>query len=135
VDHDGRETRIGITGGLLQAGGGPHTLAAVPMPAVPAPPRHVAVLYGPRTASSGELLALGFAGVPGVRRFGAPTAGATSANASTHGRDGAVLAVMSSRVRDRTGAMVEGPLLPDEVTDAPLDAARAWLHARCAPPG
>lgn len=63
----------------------------------------LAVLFGPRTGSSGEMVAIAFVGRKDVRTFGAPTAGLTTANVVTPLRDGAMLVITISKVGDRTG--------------------------------
>lgn len=132
IDRDGAARITELAAGRLRHGGRPFFVDAASLPEPRSRPRHVAVLLGPRTASAGELLALGFAGDPRVRRFGAATAGATTSNASLPMPGGAMLAVMSSRVRDRSGALVDGPLVPDVATATPLEAAQAWLATQCA---
>lgn len=132
VDRAGDGRAVELADGALRHGGRPMPIDVASLPMPSARPQRIALLLGARTASSGELLALGFAGDPAVRRFGAPTAGATTSNASLPLPGGAVLAVMSSHVRDRTGAMVSGPLQPDEATARPMEAAQAWLRTQCA---
>jgi carboxyl-terminal processing protease len=66
--------------------------SAMPTGQAPPPPAFalahaaapIAVLIGPRTGSSGEMTALALIGRPGVRVFGAPSAGFTSANGTFH---------------------------------------------------
>lgn len=94
-------------------------------------PRHIALVAGPRTASSGEILALGFKGQDNVRVFGRPTAGATTANRSFRLANGGLLALTTSRILDRNGLHHAGPVIPDVDTASPLPAARAWLAEGC----
>lgn len=105
----------------------------------PSPP--VAVLTGPLTASAGEVAALAFVGRPSTRLFGEPTAGLTTANQSFALFDGAILALSTSAMTDRTGATHPDGIQPDEPiptdwttygTDADpvLVAAQAWLAQR-----
>lgn len=93
------------------------------------PDAPVAVLLGPRTASSGEMIAIGFVGRPLARSFGQPTAGLTTANSSIPLSDGAVLALTSNYVEDRLGHRYDGPMRPDEIValDGAEAAATAWL--------
>ena len=96
----------------------------------------VAVLLGPRTASSGEMTAIAFRGRPNTRFFGAPTAGLTTANVSYPLPDGSWLLITTSRAHDGAGALIEGPLVPDEATTPAdtLGAAVAWVRRQgCAP--
>lgn len=135
VDRDGTARDVRIDGSVLRNGSGRGDIDTAALPAVAHAPRYLALVWGPRTASSGELTALGFAGQAGVRRFGAPSRGQTTSNWSTRLPNGGTLAVMSLRVRDRTGRAVDGPLLPDEATPTPIEAAQAWLASKCATPG
>lgn len=89
----------------------------------------IAVLLGPRTASSGEMIAISFVGRPATRSFGQPTAGLSTANSSYPLSDGALLAVTSSYVEDRLGHRYDGRMIPDETValDGAEQAALAWL--------
>lgn len=95
----------------------------------------VAVLTGPHTASSGEIVAVAFRGRPDTRSFGQPTSGHSSGNATYRLPDGSVIALTTSIDVDRDGQVYGGKLLPDEeVTessdsdhDATLAAATSWL--------
>jgi carboxyl-terminal processing protease len=99
----------------------------------------VAVLLSGQTASSGEAVAVAFHGQPGVRFFGAPTYGFTTANQTHRLRDGSLLHLTTSRFANRSGVVFDGPVLPDEVVeddcgpgpdDATGAAARAWVRDR-----
>jgi carboxyl-terminal processing protease len=99
------------------------------------PASPVAVLIGPRTASSGEITAMAFMGRPATRLFGQPSAGFTTANEQIMLSDGAQLNLATSAEADRTHRQHAGPLVPDEIvpaaaasSDATLQAASAWLH-------
>jgi hypothetical protein len=94
------------------------------------PDAPTAVLLGPKTGSSGEMMAIAFAGRPATRSFGQPTAGFATANSTVVLSDGAVLAVTSAYVEDRLGRRYEGPMTPDETTAADETAAiaTAWLE-------
>jgi C-terminal processing protease CtpA/Prc len=88
------------------------------------------VLLGPKTGSSGEMMAIAFAGRPATRSFGQPTAGFATANSTVVLSDGAVLAVTSAYVEDRLGRRYEGAMTPDETAAADETAAiaTAWLE-------
>ena len=93
----------------------------------------VAVLLGPKTASSGEMIAIAFIGRKGVRTFGNVTAGFTSANKTYPLSDGAFLVLTESSVSDRLGREYTGPIIPDQqVADHEAkSAAMKWLKKRC----
>ena len=93
----------------------------------------VAVLVGPETASTGEMMAVAFAGRPASRSFGAPTAGYTTGNSVHDLPDGAKLVLTGVFVRDRTGKSYDGAIVPDETTGADAAQGRAveWLKGMC----
>lgn len=95
-------------------------------------PGHIAILLGPGTMSSGEILALGFKGQRNVRFFGRATHGATTANQSIPLENGGMVALTTARILDRQGSVHHGPVVPDDTTQPPLPAARAWLRGQCA---
>lgn len=94
----------------------------------PTPP--TAILFGPATASSGELVAVAFMGRNGARSFGSPTFGYTIANLPVLLSDGAVLSITGARVANREAVVVGGSLSPDEPSSTPEEAAIAWLEAQ-----
>ena len=95
----------------------------------------VAVLTGPRTASSGEAVAIAFRGRPHTRSFGLPTGGLSTANDAFTLPDGAVIALTTSIDVDRMGrrygqridpeARIESN--PSTGGDVTVDAAARWL--------
>jgi carboxyl-terminal processing protease len=93
----------------------------------------LAVLIGPETGSSGEGVAIAFAGRAGVRSFGRRSAGLTSANTTKTLSDGAVLAVPTSWTADRTGREYRVAIAPDELIEdgSEIKAASRWLSAQC----
>ncbi|MBX3564969.1 MAG: hypothetical protein KF730_10380 [Sphingomonas sp.] len=93
----------------------------------------VAVLIGPRTASSGEMTAMALIGRANVRTFGEPSGGYTTGNSAFPLSDGALLVLTGVFVRDRTGKEYRDAIQPDVKTmaaDAQAEAIR-WLAARC----
>jgi carboxyl-terminal processing protease len=108
------------------------------------PASPVAVLIGPRTASSGEITAMAFIGRPATRLFGQPSGGFTTGNELIPLSDGAELNLATYAEADRTRRQHTGPLVPDELVpatpaapagpDATLQAASAWLRQQ-APAG
>jgi carboxyl-terminal processing protease len=127
--RDGGKQVVNVVNGALRMNASVFPRAS--LDPLPRKPPHIAVLIGPGTASSGEILALGFKGQRNVRFFGRPTAGATTANRSFFLSNGGVLALMTSHIRDRSGAVQQGPVLPDEASAEPLKTARAWLAGLC----
>lgn len=95
----------------------------------------VAVLTGPHTASSGEVVAVAFRGRPDTRSFGQATAGLSTANAGFSLPDGSMIFLTDAIDVDRNGHAYGGKLEPDEqVTesagdgqDTTIAAATSWL--------
>jgi hypothetical protein len=98
----------------------------------------VAVLLGPHTASSGEVVAIAFQARAHTRSFGAATEGLTTANRTFPLPDGALIFLASAVDVDRTNREYGGKLEPDqpvsstpgEATDPVIDAARTWLSTQ-----
>ena len=102
----------------------------------PRPP--VAVLTGPRTASSGEAMAVAFRGRPQTRSFGQATAGLSTSNQGFLLSDGARLLLTTATFADRDGTLYGTALEPDVPVppqdglpplpeDAVVEAAQSWL--------
>ena len=103
----------------------------------------VAVLFDRGTASSGEVVAVSFAGRDNARSFGARTYGFTTSNQTFTMPDGATLVVTTGIEGDRTGRQYPEGVEPDEIVpivpegvpvpatppaaDPQLDAALGWL--------
>lgn len=135
----------GVLGGFRDAQGKVSAFhAASPLdPDLPGGPAlekaPVAVLLGPRTASSGEVVAIAFRGRPGTRSFGQPTAGLSTGNSSFRLPDGSRIFLTTAVDVDRAGHTYGDRVAPDQPVAAPdsaqgdptLDAARAWLTAAC----
>jgi hypothetical protein len=136
---DGR--RVGVWYRDGQAGFGDYTQLRVRTPYRLRAPSSVAVLVGPGTASSAEVLAVALRGSPGTRSFGGPTRGLSAGNRTFGLADGASLVLTVAATSDAAGQVLEGPFVPDELVtganardsrseaDAALDAAAAWLLA------
>ena len=96
--------------------------------------RRVAVLTGPRTASSGEAVVVAFRGRPNTRSFGRATAGLSTANSSYPLPDGSTLLLTTAVFVDRLGQRYGHAISPDQVVeevatqDAPHVAAAQWLR-------
>jgi C-terminal processing protease CtpA/Prc len=93
----------------------------------------IAVLYGKRTASSGEMTAITFIGKQNARSFGTLTAGYTTANAIYNLSEGNIFVMASSYSLDRNGKVYVGKITPDVLIDNPdenivLDKAVAWIN-------
>lgn len=94
----------------------------------------IAVLIDSLTASSGEMTAISFSGLPNVRFFGTPSGGYTTANMSYNLSNGTMLLLASSYVADRNHKKFMDKIIPDEIVnstndikDETLDLAKKWL--------
>ena len=93
----------------------------------------VAVLFGPRTASSGEASVLAWRGRAQARSFGQPTAGVSTGNVVHTLADGSRLLLTTSVMRDRNDRGDGLKIEPDERVEgdaATVAAAQAWLLAQ-----
>lgn len=108
--------------------GSRHTQYTLRNPGAP-----VAVLMGPRTASSGEASVLAFRGRAASRSFGQPSAGYSTANTPQRLPDGSLLLLTGSVIADRNGVGDGNSLQPDVIVAEGQDAttaAQAWLLAQ-----
>lgn len=97
--------------------------------------RPVAVLIGPRTASSGEAVGVAFAGRPDTRFFGQRSRGLATANQMVDLGEGVRLFVMNGLMLDRNRHDYPSGLPPDEASDDPAQAeqrALDWLLSNAA---
>lgn len=132
VYPDGRSVPLWYRGGRVGLGEYVQLRVTAPYRTLREAPT-VAVLLGSRTASSGEIVAAAFRGSAKHRFFGAPTRGLATGNKTFVLADGATLVLTVAATSDRTGALVLGPLEPDEAVAEPAaaDAAAEWLRQRC----
>ncbi|WP_164845567.1 S41 family peptidase [Anaerosphaera multitolerans] len=116
---------VKLTKGLISGGGMP-TRAKVGHIKVKT---KVAILTGENTASSAEATFISFMGLDNVKSFGKPTAGYASANTVIPLADGAEMVLTIARDKARTGEVfAEDPIVPDMVTDNPLEEAIKWIN-------
>lgn len=98
-------------------------------------PARVAVLYGPKTSSSAEVLAIAFRGLPNTHSFGRPTGGYSTGNLTIRLSDGAAILITTSVYGDRHKTAYGAAVLPDVPVgstsgiDAASEVAAAWLRA------
>lgn len=95
----------------------------------------IAVLIDSLTASSGEMTAISFIGLPNVKLFGQPSAGYTTANSTRYLSDGSQLFLATNFIADRTHKIYRDKIFPDVIVsgqnafdiDKTLEAAKKWL--------
>ncbi|MFJ9448593.1 S41 family peptidase [Kitasatospora sp. NPDC101235] len=134
VTADGRRAAWSIRGGVPYQDDTPQADADGVHPLAAASPP-VAVLTGRGTASAGEAVAIAFIGRPATRSFGDRTYGVPTGNEPHRLSDGAVILLAGAAEADRTGRILEGPLVPDETIGSPttknadptLETAVNWL--------
>ena len=92
----------------------------------------VAVLVGPKTASSGEAIAVAFRARPGTRFFGQTTAGLATSNRGFPLPDGGMLRLTVGAMLDRDGEAYPQGIAPEHLVPRDQDAvevAAAWLRS------
>ena len=98
-------------------------------PSFDASDQAVAVLFGPATMSTAEMLAIAFHGRPRSRSFGQPSGGATTIVSGRRDQYGNFLGIASGYSADRHGQRIFPKVLPDLVVDQPPAGANAGDHA------
>jgi len=123
VDADGSETEWAYLNGkgmidievASDVIGEPYHLANPEAP--------VAVLFGPKTASSGEVIVISFIGRTNTRTFGSNSGGYTTANEGFPLSDEAIIFLTTAVTEDRTGKLYSNAIIPDVRTDGDNDHA------------
>lgn len=90
----------------------------------------VAVIYGNQTASSGEVTATVFIGLPNTRSFGTETAGLTTRVDNFEMSDGSYLNLAAGLNADRNKKPHDGRIKPDVVTadtETAIEKAKQWI--------
>lgn len=77
----------------------------------------VAVLIGPKTASSGEAVVISFIGRPDTKFFGLPTRGVSTSNSRFVMPDKAVIILTTLIMTDRFGTVYASRIKPDKELD------------------
>lgn len=111
------------------------SLVSVSSPVVLSDDLPKAVLIGPQTGSSGEIVAISFIGNRKTKTFGQPTWGLTTGNGAFDLPDGARMMLASTIMADRNGNLYLQSIKPDSLIednkkddeDAVLNAAINWI--------
>ncbi|MEZ4851961.1 MAG: S41 family peptidase [Bacteroidia bacterium] len=138
IDVEGNKTSWGYKKGASRSAkrkvtrvtGKPYKLSQKNIP--------VAVLTGPSTASSGEIVTVAFRERPNTRSFGQPTQGLSTGNRQFRLSDGSSIFLTSSVYADRTEHLYGHKIAPDEIvdfsaeevggeSDTVIEAAIDWL--------
>ncbi len=95
----------------------------------------IAVLYGSKTGSSGEVIIISFIGNANTQSFGQPSYGLTTGNGEFELPDGSCMFLSSTYMADRSGKIYKEKVIPDVVIDEndkskdkTLEAAIKWLQ-------
>lgn len=121
VDADGNETEWAYLNGKGMIGrevqseiiGEPYYLANPDAP--------VAVVFGPKTASSGEVIVISFMGRSNTRTFGSNSGGFITANEGFPLSDEAIIFLTTAVTEDRTGKLYSDAIIPDVRTNGNND--------------
>jgi len=96
-------------------------------------PAPIAVLIGPATSSSGEIVAIALRGQALTRSFGQLTKGLPTANEGFALSDGAQIILTIAVSADRTGQIYSAAVIPDVMVAGPPEAlytqASLWLQS------
>ncbi|MCE7987426.1 MAG: peptidase S41 [Caldilinea sp. CFX5] len=96
-------------------------------------PASIAVLTGPSTISSGEVVAVAFRKQARARSFGQPTAGCSTCNQGFALSDGAEILLSVAVFEDRAGQRYGSTIQPDELVPGSCEtlcaAASVWLQS------
>lgn len=117
--------------GNILTQGSPHALnqATTLLPKNDA--NRIAIVVGPRSSSSGEIVPIMFHGQENVRLFGLPTSGQSTANSSFPLPNGGLANITTAATLDRNRTKFEGNIVPEVPSEQPvLDAAR-WIASEC----
>lgn len=91
----------------------------------------IALLVGPNTSSSGEMIAIAFIGKSGVTLIGQPTAGLISGNSAFPLLNGNILYLASAYTKDRLGKTYKKGIYPDFLSnsdEANIQNANDWFN-------
>jgi C-terminal processing protease CtpA/Prc len=91
----------------------------------------IAIIVGPASASSGEIVPIMFHGQGNVRLFGRPSAGRSTANSSFPLPNGGTANITTAITLDRNRNRFGGRIVPDEASDEPLRPATQWVVSGC----
>jgi carboxyl-terminal processing protease len=130
-DAKGVSRAIEKRGGSILANGSPHPLngATTQLPRNSA--NRIAIVVGPRSSSSGEIVPIMFHGQPNVRLFGSPTSGQSTANSSFPLPNGGLANITTATTLNRNRVKFGGKIVPEVTTDQPVMDAAGWIASEC----
>ncbi len=130
-DAGGSARSIEKRADTLLVAGSPQPFGRPSAPSKPMKANRVAVVVGPRSASSGEIVPIMFHGQSNARLFGRPTAGRSTSNASFPLPNGGTANITTTITLDRNRYEFGEQVAPNEATDQPLARAAEWVASEC----
>lgn len=132
-DAQGAASVIEKSSGAIVINGAPHPFnrATAQLPQRSA--QLIAIVIGPRSTSSGEIVPIMFHGQSNVRFFGQPTSGHSTANATFPLPNGGFAYITTATTLDRNRTKFGGKLAPDLISDQPVADAARWIASGCSP--
>jgi len=91
----------------------------------------IAVVVGPRSSSSGEIVPIMFHGQQNVRLFGQRTSGKSTANSTFPLPNGGFANITTAVTLDRNQKIFETHIEPEVSTQQPLIDAARWISDHC----
>jgi len=130
-DARGTATTIEKKSGGIFVGGSGHALnsatAQLPKHTVPL----IAVVVGPRSSSSGEIVPIMFHGQNNVRLFGQRTSGQSTANSTFLLPNGGAANITTAVTLDRNQRVFDARIEPEASTEQPVEDAARWILSQC----
>jgi hypothetical protein len=94
-------------------------------------PKHIGVLFGSDTASSGEAVIIALKSNVESKSFGVASAGLTSGNQKFEISNGTAIMLETTQFSDFKGSRYDGPIVPDVVSSNAMEAASEWITSKC----
>lgn len=92
---------------------------------------HIAIVVGPKSASSGEIVPIMFHGQSNVVLFGRPTSGHSTSNSTFPLPNRGFVNITTATTLDRNKVIFGGPVAPDHLSDQPVIDAAQWIASEC----
>ena len=130
-DARGTVTTIEKKAGDVVIGGSSHVLNGATSQQPKHPASLVAIVVGPRSSSSGEIVPIMFHGQDNVRLFGKQTSGQSTANSTFPLPNGGAANITTAVTLDRHRRVFDAHVKPDALTEHPVEDAALWISSEC----
>lgn len=130
-DAHGVDKEIEKRGDKIFFNGSSHVLNAASAQQPESAARRIAVIVGPRSSSSGEIVPIMFTGQENVQVFGRPTSGRSTANSTFTLPNGGLANITTAVTVNRHGKVFDSQVEPDTLTDNPGLVAARWVASAC----